>query len=598
MYAPHLPRSSPGPCAIRHKNPALAVILIILVTARRATFFLLTQLLLILLATLGYITDTGWYLIQRLFAWWLAKSPRAVARRRIAAAESFEEWEAGAVLLDEAVGSDAWRESHPSIHYDHRVIKQRLRSLIQAKNNNDIWAIVHLIRSGLVRNLVNITSPQLYDHAHSGTKLLIEEYIAELGRAIEYITALETVPRDPKAFDSQDKLQLLHDTRQAFGRSTLLLQGGAVFGTCHLGIVKALLLRGLLPRIITGTATGALVAALVGVHTDEELLPILNGEGMDEAISDRLLERKRSKRQSILGLLTRGDGHGWLPTLIRRTEEYIRDSYCPDLRLLEEYVKATVGEMTFEEAFAKTKRSLNITIPIPGKAGTPNLLNYLTAPHVLIWSAAAASNVSSATSSRVTLYCKDETGAIVPWPDGDGLLFRSWRELGCSDRECPLSRLSELFNVNHFIVAQARPYRMPLYLPEEQQRPGRVRPARWTFIERTGRIVNLEIRHRLRQLDGVGLLPTPLRRLLIYEDVPGPHLTILPELGVGDLGRVFERVDAKGGLGLGKWILKGERGVWPAVAAVRVRCTVELALEKGYQVVRPVSKPGFGVGDE
>ncbi|OJD12061.1 hypothetical protein AJ78_07290 [Emergomyces pasteurianus Ep9510] len=563
--------------------------------SQHAIVSLFSQLLLTFLSALVYFTYIGWCLLQRVYTWWFAKSPKGLARKRITKAETFEEWEAGAVLLDEALGSDVWRESNPSFHYDHRVLKRRLQSLIQAKSNNDIWAIVHLIRSGLVRNLVNITSPQLYDRAHSGTKLLIEEYISELGRAIEYITGLETVPRDPIAFDSQDKVQLLHDTRQAFGRSTLILQGGAVYGTCHLGIVKALFLRGLLPRIITGTATGALAAALVAVHTDDELIPVLNGERIDEAASGRLFKQKRIKRRNILKLLARDNGYGWLPTLIRRTEEYIRDSYFPDLKLLEEYVKAAVGEMTFEEAFAKTKRTLNITIPTAGRAGTPNLLNYLTAPNVLIWSAAAASNVSSATSSRVTLFCKDETGVIVPWPDAQGLLFRSWRQLGYNERECPLSRLSELFNVNHFIVAQARPFRVPIYLPEVE-RPGKVLSHRWVLLERICRIINLEIRHRLRQLDSLGLLPTPLRRLLIYEDIPGPHMTILPELGLMDLFKIFKTPSTKEELR--SWILKGERGTWPAIAAVRVRCTVELALERGYQVVRPPSKPGFGVGDE
>ncbi|EER37659.1 triacylglycerol lipase [Histoplasma capsulatum var. duboisii H88] len=533
---------------------------------------------------------------QKLYTWWLAESPGDLARKRIATAESFEEWEAGAIALDEVLGNDVWRESYPSLHYDHRVIKRRLQSLIRAKSNNDIWVIVHLIRSGLVRNLVNITSPQLYDCAYSGTKVLIEEYISEVGHAIEYIAALETVPRDPKAFDSQDKLRLLYDTRQAFGRSALILQGGAVYGTCHLGVVKALFLRGLLPRIITGTATGALVAALVAVHKDDDLIPVLNGEGIDEAVSDRLSKQKNIKGWNILSLLARDNGYGRLPSLIRRTEEYIRESYFPDLKLLEEYVKSTVGEMTFEEAFAKTKRCLNITIPTAGRAGTPNLLNYLTAPNVLIWSAAAASNVSSATSSRVTLYCKDETGAIVPWPDTKGLLFRSWRELGYNERECPVSRLSELFNVNHFIIAQARPFRVPIYLPEVE-RPGKVVSRRGVLLEQTCRVINLEIRHRLRQLDSLGLLPTPLRRLLIYEDIEGPHMTILPELGWMDLSKVF-KPPPRAGEEIRRWILKGERGTWPAIAAVRVRCTVEFALEKGYQVVKPQSKPGFVVGDE
>jgi len=79
----------------------------------------------------------------------------------------------------------------------------------------------------------------------------------------------------------QAKLDLLHDTRQAFGRTALILQGGAIFGLCHIGVVKALHLRGLLPRIIGGTATGALIAALVGVHTESELLDFLTGNTID-----------------------------------------------------------------------------------------------------------------------------------------------------------------------------------------------------------------------------------------------------------------------------------------------------------------------------
>lgn len=39
----------------------------------------------------------------------------------------------------------------------------------------------------------------------------------------------------------------------------------------HIGVVKALNEQGLLPRIISGTAIGAMIAALICIHTDEEL---------------------------------------------------------------------------------------------------------------------------------------------------------------------------------------------------------------------------------------------------------------------------------------------------------------------------------------
>lgn len=44
-----------------------------------------------------------------------------------------------------------------------------------------------------------------------------------------------------------------------------------VIALYHLGVLKALHEQGLLPRIISGHAVGAMVAALICIHTDEEL---------------------------------------------------------------------------------------------------------------------------------------------------------------------------------------------------------------------------------------------------------------------------------------------------------------------------------------
>lgn len=43
----------------------------------------------------------------------------------------------------------------------------------------------------------------------------------------------------------------------------------------HIGVVKAFLDAGLLPRVIAGTSAGGLVAALVCTRTDEELKSLL-----------------------------------------------------------------------------------------------------------------------------------------------------------------------------------------------------------------------------------------------------------------------------------------------------------------------------------
>lgn len=233
-----------------------------------------------------------------------------------------------------------------------------------------------------MRNLGNITAPKLYNRSFAGTKYLIEEYITQVAESVEDIRVLPTIPHagsdgNATTLTTQTKLDCIHDTRQAFGRSTLVLQGGAIFGMCHLGVVKALFLRGLLPRIITGTATGALIAALVSIHTEGELPAVLSGDGID-------LTAFASKNVNENGdpSISQTFSTRW-KTLLRRIRRFSREGYFLDVKVLEDCVRANVGDLTFEEAYNRSKRILNITVATEGQAGVPTLLNYLTAPNVV-----------------------------------------------------------------------------------------------------------------------------------------------------------------------------------------------------------------------
>lgn len=317
-------------------------------------------------------------MLKRLFVWWTKKNPRDLLLETIADARRFEEWEAAAYHLDELLGYDLWRQNATSKYYNYRLIHQRLTTIIEAHDEDDILGLIGLLRSGLVRNLGNITAPRLFDRAYGGTKLLIEDYVTQVSYAIEYLTQCPTAANSDMGLTNQAKLDVLHDTRQAFGRSVLVLQGGQIFGICHLGVVKALHLRGLLPRIIAGTATGAIIAALVGVHTEDELLDFLNGKNIDLSAFAKRPRKKGSK------------GSGWLETLTRRIRRWWKEGHFLDVGVLEQLLRANIGDLTFEEAYTKTKRVLNITVTTSGGGGVPNLLNYLTAPNV----------VSSALKSR------------------------------------------------------------------------------------------------------------------------------------------------------------------------------------------------------
>lgn len=331
------------------------------------------------------------------------KSPVELWFNILKNANSYEEWEEAALQLDVLTGKDLWsvlgmilgqhltgrichrRQNPTSKYYDYRLIHERLQSIIIAREAGDFLQLVNLLRSGLVRNLGNITTPRIFNCAFAGTKLLIEDYITEFAQAITDVTKLPTTPgvddngnRATFRFSSQAKLDLLHDTRQAFGRSTLVLQGGAIFGLCHLGVVKALFSRGLLPRIVSGTATGALIAALVGTHTEDELPELLCGESIDL----RAFGTKESPNPKLISKYKYSSMTLWA-TMARRLYSLVWEGHYLDLQVLEECLRSNLGDLTFEEAYNKTKRVLNITVATTGKGGVPNLLNYLTAPNVV-----------------------------------------------------------------------------------------------------------------------------------------------------------------------------------------------------------------------
>ena len=159
-------------------------------------------------------------------------------------------------------------------------------------------------------------------------------------------------------------------------------------------MVKCLNQFHLLPRIISGTSVRALIAALVCVHTDHELPTVFSPDGIDLRAFKRV-GVKGSVRRKLLRLIKQG--------------------YLMDVTVLEDCVRANVGDVTFEEAYARTKRILNIVVLSERKHEVPRLLNYLTAPNVLIRSAACASCAITGLYDSVPLLAKDRQGQIVPW---------------------------------------------------------------------------------------------------------------------------------------------------------------------------------------
>ncbi|KAF8540530.1 acyl transferase/acyl hydrolase/lysophospholipase [Trichophaea hybrida] len=511
------------------------------------SFWLLVRSVLYALLKLTLIVLEVWW--SKLYTRLTRKCPKQLLEERMATANSYWEWYAAGLELDAMLGNDLWRQNPISRYYDYTLISARLSSLI-ASYNLPVQSRIATFRSGLLRNLGNITSTQLFSRSHVGTKILIETYTDAV---VEMITHIASLPPSAE-FSHQQKFSFISDTRQVFGRTALMLQGGATFGLCHLGVVRALHHQALLPRIITGTGVGALIAALVGIHTDPELPHFLSGDGID------------------LTAFPTSSG-SWKRKLLR----FWRTRYLLDVKVLESCVRANVGDLTFLEAYTRTKRILCITVSTSDPHNPiPTLLNYLTAPNVLIWSAACASNAPSPLFEKVQLLCKNEHDIIVPWVS-DEVQWRKWSEHQPLDRDSPYTRLAEQFNVNHFLVSQARPYLVP-FLSSDLHRHHR----RGVYLKLL-KLIGMEIKHILRQMDTLGLLPRRVRSFLIGEIVPGDSITIVPKLVLGDFEQLLSnpRKDT-----VDYWIMKGERGVWGAVEIIKTSLRCEMQLDALYWRVK------------
>ncbi|KAK3813685.1 MAG: hypothetical protein JOS17DRAFT_453596 [Linnemannia elongata] len=474
----------------------------------------------------------------------------------LAHSQDFEEWLARATELDILTGSDVWRNNHRSNVYDYSLILSRRYHLKKVRESKDISAMMYLLRSGLLRNLGGITDPRLFCHSYLGTKHLIESYMDEVVSQLEHVadTSHATLSR-------QAKIDFFMETRQSFGSSALLLHGGASFGMYHLGVVKTLFEHGLLPRIISGASVGALVAALVCVRTDEELPGIFQEGGIDLRAFQRVGVRGNLSRK-LTRLMTQG--------------------YLIDIKVLQNCIETNVGNLTFDEAFKKTKRVLNITVPSSRKSEGPQLLNYITSPNVLISSAALVSASMLGFSSTADLMAKDKSGNIVRWTPSavnyTSPITPSFFSYGVVSPETPLTRLSELFNVNHFIVSQANPYIVPFMSRglKDRKSGGSDRFGYSAgYMERIARVILAEIKHRMGQLNQIGILPHVFVQL-VEEKVSG-NVTIVPEVQLQDFLTLVSNPTHES---IQYWILKGEQSTWPFLSMLKYRLMIELALDR------------------
>jgi TAG lipase/steryl ester hydrolase/phospholipase A2/LPA acyltransferase len=203
----------------------------------------------------------------------------------------------------------------------------------------------------------------MYKYSHIGTKYLIEDYITNVCDTLECF--LDCYDKGKTGLDSRHVYEELLRTRQYFGRSALMLSGGGTFGMTHSGVIKALWENNLLPRIISGSSAGSIIASVVCAKTDEEL-----PEALDAFCT------------GDLEVFDRED-----TTFMKKIVRILTTRNLFDAQHLTRVMIGHLGDITFSEAYNRTRRILNISVSSTSLHELPRLMNYITAPNVLIWSA-------------------------------------------------------------------------------------------------------------------------------------------------------------------------------------------------------------------
>ncbi|KAF9103584.1 hypothetical protein BGX27_010504 [Mortierella sp. AM989] len=465
-------------------------------------------------------------------------------RKDLRNASNYGDWKDAAQKLDTYMKKDEWKNDPDYGYYDYHLLSRVNRNLRLAREADRIDELKDHLQGVVKSNFGGVENARLYSHTYHGTKKPVENYVQEVTES------LEAVAKSGQLSDDEKRI-FFKSIYKNYGRTALCLSGGAGFGYYHLGVVRALLDAGVLPTVITGTSAGALIAALVGCRTDDELSEVLVPE---------LSKKFTACNENIFT---------WLPRVLRKGARFDAEDWARKTQWI------TKGSLTFLEAYERTGRILNISVIPYDPHSPPKLLNYLTTPDCVVWSAVIASAAIPGILNPVVLMRKRFDGTLVPFSYGG----RGFKD-GSLRADIPLQALHTHFNVNYTIVSQVNPH-VHLFFYAARGSVGR--PVSHLYGEgwRGGflaasieQFLKLDLSKWLKVLRDLELLPKIMNQdwSWVWLQKFDGHVTILPKSGLSDW---FQLLNDPTESRVRHCLTVGERQTFPKLHMIANRMRIE-----------------------
>lgn len=493
---------------------------------------------------------------------------------------SWSEFSHSAFQLDNVLHYDVWKDNLVSGKYDYRLIQERLHDLQNSRTDNNLPKLLSLLRAGMLRNFGGISNKRLYNRTYIGTKRLIEQYNKEISNCLEWIDNNDEI-------NNQIKLDFYHDAKTTLGSTAICLHGGSLFGLCHIGVIKALINEDLLPNVIVGSGVGSAIGALICCLSKTQVFEILNH--VNQAMQDEGFTLNNKNQKSNNGDETE---------IYLQWIDNIKRGLTIELKLFIKFILSKIGKITFKEAYITSGKSFNILV-YPNSNKIPTLLNFLSTPYITIESA---------------IYCSLGNGILDDLendPIGDSYnniyqlmikyndeitefstvecTFKPPYQVGGDSVELknsPYDRITELFNVNHFIVSISRPYLAPFLNGD-----WRITYKKNTLLKKLSHLINIEFKHRIRMMSRVGILSSLMKWLLVDEKSMLLDTNYIPIIPVGNSWFIWDifNLFMQNHSVMDYWIKCGERSVWGIHSLLETRVRTEKLLEEYYEKYRKIN---------